>query len=108
MMENGKIIKKNGEGFIYFKDNSYLKVFWKNDNIDENSEGIFNLVNETQYRKINLNTYEWIHFIEMILLCYNGNKTKIVFLNQLSDNLLKNIIFLFIIYFINFMNIIIC
>ena len=68
--------KKNGEGFIYFKDNSYLKVFWKNDNIDENSEGIFNLVNENQYRKINLNTYEWINFIEMILLCYNGNKNK--------------------------------
>ena len=39
------------------KDLFILKIiiFWKNDNIDENSEGIFNLVN--QYSKINLNTY---------------------------------------------------
>ena len=60
------------------KDLFILKIiiFWKNDNIDENSEGIFNLVNENQYRQINLNTYQWIHFIEMILLCYYGNKNK--------------------------------
>ena len=60
------------------KDLFILKIiiFWKNDNIDENSEGIFNLVNENQYRKINLNTYQWIHFIKIIFLYYYGNKNK--------------------------------